>query len=272
MSPIDANTAYHVVDGPFTFKFAVDAKHAVSKFPAEWSRTPWPAEDAGRVNGRSGGDKDPDMTPQVFIVGADKGGVGKTMVSRALLDYFAVNSIEHRAFDTETPNGMLKRFHPKTEMVDLTGSDGQMQVFDTLGAAITVLDIRAGLLSPTLKTLAEIGYLDPAKCKITVLHILGNSQTSIGEVKAITDAIATSRYIAVANRINDTKYEFPAGSLDIPKLDERACESVDALSSTFGAYINNGPSGVLSGYVKHWMGRVFQQFDAAKLITLKEGL
>jgi hypothetical protein len=129
----------------------------------------------------------------------------------------------------------------------------------------------AGLLSPTLKTLAEIGYLDPAKCKITVLHILGNSQTSIGEVKAITDAIATSRYIAVANRINDTKYEFPAGSLDIPKLDERACESVDALSAAFGAYIDNGPSGVLSGYVKHWRARIFQQFDAAKLITLKEG-
>ena len=263
MSPkIDARTVYHIIDGEFTFGFAGDAKHAVSRFPGEWSRTPWPAAD-----------KDLDMTPQVFIVGADKGGVGKTMVSRALLDYFAVNSIEHRAFDTETPNGMLKRFYPdKTEMVDLTCSDGQMQVFDTLAAPITVLDIRAGLLSPTLKTLAEIGYLDPAKCKITVLHILGNSQTSIGEVKAITDAIATSRYIAVANRINDTKYEFPAGSLDIPKLDERACESVDALSSTFGAYIDNGPSGVLSGYVKHWLGRVFEQFDAAKLITLKEGL
>jgi hypothetical protein len=204
--------------------------------------------------------------PQVVIVGADKGGVGKIMVSRTLLDYFTVNAIEHRAFDTETPNGMLKRFYPnKTEMVDLTGSDGQMKVFDTLGPAVTVLDIRAGLLSPTLKTLAEIGYLDPAKCKITVLHILGNSQTSLGEVKAITDAIATSRYIAVANRINDTKYEFPAGSLDIPKLDEKACESVDALSASFGAYINSGPSGVLRGYVKHWLGQVFAQYDAAKL-------
>jgi hypothetical protein len=256
-SRIDANTAYHIVDGLFTFQFTIDARHAVSRFPSEWSLTPWSAADAGRVF---------DMTPQVVIVGADKGGVGKTMVSRTLLDYFTVNAIDHRAFDTETPNGMLKRFYPnKTEMVDLTGSDGQMKVFDTLGPAITVIDIRAGLLSPTLKTLAEIGHLDPAKCKITVLHILGNSQTSIGEVKAITDAIATSRYIAVANRINDTKYEFPAGSLDIPKLDERACESVDALSSTFGAYINNGPSGVLSGYVQHWLGRVFQQYDAAKL-------
>jgi hypothetical protein len=35
--------AYHVVDGPVTFEFATDVKHAISRFPGEWSRTPWPA-------------------------------------------------------------------------------------------------------------------------------------------------------------------------------------------------------------------------------------
>jgi hypothetical protein len=35
--------AYHVVDGPVTFEFATDVKHAISRFPFEWSRTPWPA-------------------------------------------------------------------------------------------------------------------------------------------------------------------------------------------------------------------------------------
>jgi hypothetical protein len=39
--------AYHVTNGPFDFPFAADLRHAVSRFPAEWSRTPWPAEDAG---------------------------------------------------------------------------------------------------------------------------------------------------------------------------------------------------------------------------------
>jgi hypothetical protein len=255
-SNIDAGTsaiAHHIADGAVTFAYAIDAHHAVSRFPQEWSFTPWRAADV-------------DMTPLVVIVGADKGGVGKTMVSRALLDYFAQNAIDYRAFDTEIPNGVLKRFYPgKTELVDLTDSDGQMKVFDTLGSAVTVIDIRAGLLSPTLKTLKEIGYLDPAKCKITVLHVLGNSQASVGEVKGITDAIATSRYIAVANRINETKFEFPAGSLDIPKMDVKAGESVDASSMSFSTYGKTGPSGVLRGYVNHWLGLVFAQFDAAKL-------
>ena len=34
--------AYHVTTGPVDFQFGTDAKHAVSRFPAEWSRTPWP--------------------------------------------------------------------------------------------------------------------------------------------------------------------------------------------------------------------------------------
>jgi hypothetical protein len=50
--------------------------------------------------------------PVVIVVGADKGGVGKTTVSRTLLDYFSANNVPTRAFDTESPRGTLKRFHP----------------------------------------------------------------------------------------------------------------------------------------------------------------
>jgi hypothetical protein len=206
--------------------------------------------------------------PLVIIVGADKGGVGKTMVSRALLDYLKTNGIEHRAFDTETPAGVLKRFYPeKTEIVDFTDSDGQMKVLDTLGAAITVIDIRAGLLTPTLQLLAQIGFIDPAKCRIVVLHVLGNTQSSMDEVKAITASLAGARYVAIGNRINDTKFDFPAAALDIPMLNARACENVDAASASFFSYINGTASAVLRGYVKHWLGVVFAQFDSVQIVT-----
>src|SRR5689334_6018935 len=92
--------------------------------------------------------------PAVVLVGADKGGVGKTTVSRALLDYFIAHNIPTRAFDTECPKGTLKRFHPEvTEVVDITSTSDQMKIFDTLSnpdARVTVIDIRAGLLSSTL--------------------------------------------------------------------------------------------------------------------------
>ncbi len=34
--------------------------------------------------------------PAVIVVGADKGGVGKTTVSRTLLDYFSANNVQTR--------------------------------------------------------------------------------------------------------------------------------------------------------------------------------
>ena len=52
--------------------------------------------------------------PAVIIIGADKGGVGKTTVSRTLLDYFNAHQVPTRAFDTEAPRGTLKRFYPDT--------------------------------------------------------------------------------------------------------------------------------------------------------------
>src|SRR6267142_3427506 len=105
--------------------------------------------------------------PAVLIVGADKGGVGKTTVSRTLLDYFTAHQIPARAFDTEFPRGTLKRFHPDvTDIVDINLVSDQMKIFDTVNstdASVSLIDVRAGLLSPTLRALRNIGFIEAAK-------------------------------------------------------------------------------------------------------------
>src|SRR3979490_3600766 len=103
--------------------------------------------------------------PAVIIVGADKGGVGKTTITRTLLDYFSARKVPTRAFDTESPKGTLKRFHPDvTDVLDVTKGADQMQIFDTLSdSTVTIIDVRAGLLSPTLTALRDIGFIDAAK-------------------------------------------------------------------------------------------------------------
>ena len=69
--------------------------------------------------------------PTVVLIGADKGGVGKTTVARTLLDYFADHQIRARAFDTEVPRGTLKRFHPDvTDVVDINSVPDQMRIFE----------------------------------------------------------------------------------------------------------------------------------------------
>ena len=40
------------------------------------------------------------MKPMVLMIGADKGGVGKTTIARTMLDYLAARNTLTRAFDS----------------------------------------------------------------------------------------------------------------------------------------------------------------------------
>src|SRR4029078_2506447 len=135
-------------------------------------------------------------------------GVGKTTVSRTILDYFIAHQVPVRAFDTESPRGTLKRFHPDiSEVVEVTLIPDQMKMFDTLGNAsanVTVIDVRAGLLSPTLKALSEIGLLDCAKKRqitFAVFHILGPSIASLEEIAETAAVVGDANYFLVKNFI-----------------------------------------------------------------------
>src|SRR5918997_99802 len=155
----------------------------------------------------------PRMNPTLVVVGADKGGVGKTTMSRLLLDYMASRGTPARAFDTEYPRGTLKRFHPDiTDVVDLTQTSDQMKIIDTLqdsGAKVSVIDVRAGRLGPTLRTLRDIGFLDAAKdgqFTFCLFHVLGPSISSLEEIATTAPFVADAQYFLVKNHINDTTF------------------------------------------------------------------
>jgi hypothetical protein len=235
--------------------------------------------------------------PAVILVGADKGGVGKTTVARTLLDYFGAHQIPTRAYDTEAPRGTLKRFHPEyTEIVDATSVADQMKIFDTLGstaARVTVIDVRAGLLSPTLQALSDIGFLDSAKkgqITFSVFHILGPSIASLQEIAETSRFVGDVSYFLVKNFINSaTFFEWDPATYDsffkqikgaeeisIPKLSEMACEQVEVASVPYVTFVANknangdaaNYSFVLRGYVRHWLSQVWTEYDRVRLSEL----
>jgi hypothetical protein len=235
--------------------------------------------------------------PAVILVGADKGGVGKTTVARTLLDYFAAHQMPTRAFDTESPRGTLKRFHPDvSEVVDVTAVPDQMKIFDTLSSSeawVTVIDVRAGLLSSTLQALSDIGFLESAKkgqISFAVFHILGPSIASLDEIAETSRFVGDANYFLVKNFINNTTFfewnpetynsyfKRIKGAIEItiPKLNEMACEQVEVAGTPFVTFVanktaNNEPANnsfVLRGYVRHWLGNVWAEYDRAKLIDM----
>jgi hypothetical protein len=234
--------------------------------------------------------------PAVIIVGADKGGVGKTTVTRTLLDYFSAHQVTTRAFDTEWPGGTLKRFHPVgTSVVDISRPADQMAIFDTFNTsdAVTIIDLRAGSFFATLKALREVGILELAKSgylELAVFHVLGASIASLDEIKQAAADLGDAHYFPVKNFINDThffqwnpstyasyfKQIGDAAEIVVPKLGEMANEQVELACVPYLSFIaNKTQSGepaaysfVLRGYVRHWLAKVWMEYDRIGLLDL----
>lgn len=240
------------------------------------------------------------MKPTLIMVGADKGGVGKTTVARALLDYFAANKVFARAFDTEHPRGTLARFHPDiAKVVDITQTPDQMRILDTLNTSdvkVTVVDTRAGALTTSLEALRDVGFLDAAKAgefNFVLFHILGPSLASLSEIAETAPFVADARYYLVKNYINDaTFFDWDpatlqtyfgkvkhAGDVTIPKLNAMAYEQVDLAGAPWSTFVANKKAGggpaqhsfTLRGYVRTWLNKNAEEFDRIRLLDLVNG-
>jgi hypothetical protein len=238
--------------------------------------------------------------PTLIVVGADKGGVGKTTIARAVLDYLATNNVLTRAFDTETPRGTLRRFHPDiTAIVDLTSTSDQMKIIDTLSTAevrVSVIDVRAGGLQPALQALQDTGFLEAVKdgeVTFILLHVLGSSIASLDEIAEIAPYVEDAGYFLVKNHVNDTTFfEWDpvthrryfekvetAGEITIPKLNEMSYEQVELAGTPFSTFVGNRTadgdpadhSFVLRGYVRTWQTKIAEELDRIRLLELIAG-
>jgi hypothetical protein len=235
------------------------------------------------------------MKPTLILVGADKGGTGKTTISRALIDHLARKNVLARAFDTESPRGTLKRFYPNiTEVIDLTNVAHQMKILDTMETAnvpVTIVDLKAGNLSYALDIFEKIGVLEAARngqFNLTLLHVIGPSIASLDEIGEVHKYLNGLDYVLARNFINETNFfewdqktyrryfgeAAHAQEIEIPKLNEMAYEQVDLAGVPFKDFIDNkaadgsntGFSFVLRGYVRKWIADIDAEFSRLKVV------
>lgn len=238
------------------------------------------------------------MKHSMILVGADKGGVGKTTVSRALLDYLERNNVLARAFDTENPRGTLHRFYPtRATVIDLANVADQMRILDTMETSaeqVTVVDLKAGNLTSALDLFDRIGVLQAAKdgmFDLGLMHVVGPSIASLDEMNEVAKYTNGLDYVVARNFINETNFfewdettytkyfaRLPnAKEIEVPKLNEMAYEQVDLAGVTFSDFTANKTaegadadfSFVLRGYVRKWIQDIdleFAQLDMIKSI------
>jgi hypothetical protein len=227
------------------------------------------------------------VKPVVLLVGADKGGVGKTTIVRTLLDYLPTRGAEARAFDTEFPRGTLKRFFPKvTELIDITTAADQMKVLDTLTTSevkVSIVDVRAGSLLNTLKTFTDVGFFDLCRAgefNFLLFHVIGPSFASLEEIAEVLPYTNGLHYFVVKNFINETSFfdwhpEIRTGyfklvknavEVHIPKLNELAYEQTELGGVPFSTFIaNKTVQGDIANY-----SLVLRHDDRSKFVTQRE--
>lgn len=227
------------------------------------------------------------MIPTLILVGADKGGVGKTTITRILLDYLKDKGARPSVYDTE---GALRRFYSYAKPVDIETVAGQMEIFDAVPTAgLTVVDMKAGSLSPTLRAMRNAGKLDKTdqgKERLVILHVLGSNKQSMEEIVDTHALLAEGgEHVLIENHAakdgtffkwhDDTRKSFfqfvtPAAQFEVPHLDTLASEDVDRCGSSFAGYIKNAGekkhSDYLSRIVRHWRDLSYPRFDELKLV------
>jgi hypothetical protein len=137
--------------------------------------------------------------------------------------------------------------------------------------------------------LRNIDFLESAKkgqLTFVIFHILGSSIGSLSEVDDLLGFSRDFKYFLVKNFINDASFfewdpkthssylkSSEAVEITIPKLKERAYEEVEVASVPFSSFISNKDrngepasySFVLRGYVRHWLGQVWEEYERIKL-------
>ena len=233
-----------------------------------------------------------EATPQahVHLIGGEKGGVGKSLVSRLLAQYFIDHDMPFVGFDTDRSHGSLMRFYAGY------ASPVLVDRYETLDAIIessidqpgrrVLVDLAAQTHEPLTKWMDESGVLDLADVSglaIHYWHVMDAGRDSVDLLKKLLDRFGHRlRYVLVRNQLRGDDFSLLAQSgeleralglgaklVNIKHLHDALMQKIDAGNSSFWAAKNGGQGGgVKLGLMerqrlKLWLGHAYAEIDAA---------
>jgi hypothetical protein len=230
------------------------------------------------------------MSPTIILVGADKGGVGKTFTTRILLDLMKARGMKFRAFDGQSPGGELVRFVEGAEVIDIANIEDQMKVFDGVSAgATTVIDLPADRLLSTIQMLDDARLLEEVRAgnmEMVLLHVLGPTLRSIAEITAAAEKISGVRHLVVKNHVSPDSSYFDWDTsetkdilaamrpmmIELPNMLSRIKESIETAGpekngESFVDYLaDSAQSKMLKGLLRTWLDKCWAEFDRVGIL------
>ena len=192
----------------------------------------------------------------IHFIGGEKGGVGKSLVSRLLAQYLIDRKLPFLGFDTDRSHGALLRFYAGYASPVLV--DRYEALDSIIEAAIAqperrlLVDLAAQTHDPLVKWMDESGVLEMAGdsgFSITYWHVMDSGRDSVDLLKKLLDRFgARLGYVLVRNQMRgddfsllersgeqDRAEALGARTVSIKHLSDAIIQKIDASSSSFWA-------------------------------------
>ena len=192
----------------------------------------------------------------IHFIGGEKGGVGKSLVSRLLAQYLIDRELPFLGFDTDRSHGALLRFYAGYASPVLV--DRYEALDSIIEAAIAqperrlLVDLAAQTHDPLVKWMDESGVLEMAGdsgFSITYWHVMDSGRDSVDLLKKLLDRFgARLGYVLVRNQMRgddfsllersgeqDRAEALGARTVSIKHLSDAIIQKIDASSSSFWA-------------------------------------
>ena len=224
----------------------------------------------------------------IHFIGGEKGGVGKSLMSRVLAQYMIDREIPFIGFDTDRSHGALMRFYSgyaSSVLVDnIEALDSIIEAAAEQPERRVLVDLAAQTHDPLVKWMDDAGVLnlaDEMGMTIHYWHVMDSGKDSVDLLKKLLDRFGTGlKYVLVRNQIRGNDFnvleqsgeqaraiQLGARVVTVKKLGDSVINRIDAGSSSFWKAKNpQDPNGGGLGLmdrqrVKAWLRDVYREID-----------
>lgn len=223
----------------------------------------------------------------IHLIGGEKGGVGKSLVSRLLAQYLIDHSLPFLGFDSDRSHGALLRFYAgyaSPVIIDNYESlDAIVEAAAENPERRVLVDLAAQTQQPLTRWMEDSQLLEVADelgLNIRYWHVMDNGRDSVDLLKRLLDRHESRlRYVLVLNQLRGEEFSMLEDSgekdraltlgaqvMTIKRLNEAAMSKIDAHSASFWAAKSGDKDltglGLLERQrVKGWLKNTYDELD-----------
>lgn len=217
----------------------------------------------------------------VYIVASPRPRVGKTLLSRLLIEFFRSSDRSVVAYDLNPRDPVLAGYFPRlVRPIDIADTSGQMLLFDQLigSEPVThVIDLGYRPFEQFFAVMAEIGFVAEARRRMIepiVLFITDSAPSTVRAYANLRQLLPDVSFVPVHNEAASVifdKEDFPptraqCRMIRMPRLSPVVRGVIDRPSFSLGAYRVASAGGPTE--IHGWISDLFAEFRELELRLL----